>query len=471
MKMFVLIAALTIAAPLAAQPAAISASDRATGADAHPKLLAEYGGAQTGPQADYVRRVGQRIAVQSGLSNARSDFTVTLLNSSVNNAFAIPGGYVYVTRQLLALMNDEAELASVMGHEVGHVAARHAQARSQTTSIAGVLAGIVGAVAGNSGIGSLVGRGAGTVAQLVTLKFSRGQEYEADDLGVRYLAGGGYDPLASSTMLASLAAQETLDAQIGARGATGPTWASTHPNPASRVARAAATARATGVTGGERNRDAFLNAIDGMRYGDDPAQGVVEGQVFRHPGLKLRFAAPTGYTIVNGSDAVTIAGRGGQAQFMCGAAGSSVDADVRATFAAAGASNVTDVRRGMANGLVTASATVRANTQNGPVDATVISYAMDARPCHFLSVTAAGSGTDPFAPLFDSVARLSPREAAAVTGYRLRVVMVRAGDTMASLSARMAYPTLQLERFRILNAIPEGLAPRPGQRVKIVVRD
>jgi len=104
---------------------AISQQDKETGAKAHPQLLAEFSGAQTGAQATYVESVGKTIALQSGLSNARDDFTVTLLNSPVNNAFAIPGGFVYVTRQLTTLMNSEAELAGVLGHEVGHVAARH----------------------------------------------------------------------------------------------------------------------------------------------------------------------------------------------------------------------------------------------------------------------------------------------------------------------------------------------------------
>ena len=123
----------------------ISASDKAEGAKAHPQLLAEYGGAVTGPQAAYVETVGKNIAVQSGLSNARGDFTVSLLNSPVNNAFAIPGGYIYVTRQLVALMNNEAELAGVLGHEVGHVAARHA-AKRQSAATRNTIIGVLGSV-------------------------------------------------------------------------------------------------------------------------------------------------------------------------------------------------------------------------------------------------------------------------------------------------------------------------------------
>src|SRR4051812_9846875 len=123
MKKIALWASLVLAlpsGPVLAQAQAISAGDKRSGAEAHPQLVQQFGGAMKGPTADYVTRVGRKIAVQSGLSNSERDFTVTLLDSPINNAFAIPGGYVYVTRGLLAAMNDEAELASVLGHEVGH---------------------------------------------------------------------------------------------------------------------------------------------------------------------------------------------------------------------------------------------------------------------------------------------------------------------------------------------------------------
>ena len=174
MKKFLLLTAVALAlpsAPVLAQAQSISASDKRQGAEAHPQLVQQFGGAMKGPAADYVARVGRKIAVQSGLSGSERDFTVTLLDSPVDNAFAIPGGYVYVTRGLLSLMNDEAELASVLGHEVGHVAARHAAKRQKTATLTQVLAGVVGAVAGNSGMGDLVGKGAGLGADLITKEF------------------------------------------------------------------------------------------------------------------------------------------------------------------------------------------------------------------------------------------------------------------------------------------------------------
>ncbi len=451
----------------------ISASDKAQGAQAHPELLKQYGGAYPGPQADYVRRVGQKIAVQSGLSNAQSDFTVTLLNSPVDNAFAIPGGYVYVTRNLLALMNDEAELASVMGHEVGHVAARHAKSRNDRQMGAGLLAGIIGAVAGNSTLGSLIGKGAGLGAQLYTLGYSRGQETQADELGIRYLARAGYDPMAAPNILAALAAQNALDARAGGRTGSTPTLLSTHPDPAGRVVRATEAAKATGFTRGIRNRDAFLIAIDGLIYGDDPAQGIVDGQNFRHPALKLAFTAPAGFTTTNTPDAVVMTGSGGQATFSGVAHAGNLDRTIADSFAKLSPNASVDFgtpRRFQVNGLDAASATGRANTQSGPVDVTVVAYAFDATTAwQFVLVTAAGSGTGPFASLVESMRRLTPAEAAQIKARRVRVITVRPGDTVASLSGRMAYSTLQAERFRVLNALAPDAVLKPGQKVKLIV--
>src|SRR5688572_31504509 len=146
------------AGPLHAQQAgsAITPAEAQQGAQYHQQFLDEFGGAMTGSQAAYVEQIGKNIAVQSGLANSQSAFTVTLLNSSVDNAFAIPGGYVYVTRQLVSLMNNEAELAGVLGHEVGHVAARHSavrQQRAQRNSILGAIGSILsGVLLGNSGL-------------------------------------------------------------------------------------------------------------------------------------------------------------------------------------------------------------------------------------------------------------------------------------------------------------------------------
>jgi predicted Zn-dependent protease len=247
------------------QAQAITASDRQQGAAANPDLTAQYGGAYVGPQTAMVTRVGKRVALQSGISDTASDFTVTTLNSPVENAFATPGGYIYVTRQLLALMNSEAELAAVLGHEVGHVAARHACGSKTRSTIGSILATGAGVVTGSDVATRVVGAG----AQLYTLGYGRGQEYEADALGVRYINAAGYDPFAAADILDSLEQSTELSAQAaGTAERSVPSWASTHPNGAERVRRAYELAEQTGHTNVSPAQDtAFLRMLDGLPYG------------------------------------------------------------------------------------------------------------------------------------------------------------------------------------------------------------
>ncbi|MBX7480975.1 M48 family metalloprotease [Qipengyuania qiaonensis] len=462
--------------PSASAP--ITQSEAQMGAEAHPQLLAEFGGAMSGSQALYVEQVGKNIAVQSGLGNARDSFTVSLLNSPVNNAFAIPGGYIYTTRQLVALMNNEAELAGVLGHEVGHVAARHSQRRqaaAQRNTLLGAAGAILsGILLGNSGLGEQIGQAAMQGSQLLTLKFSRTQELEADELGIRYLNQAGYDPRAMASVLQSLALQNALDARVQGRGnANIPEWASTHPDPASRVQSALSTAQASGATGGVTNRDTFLTRIDGLTYGDDPAQGVVEGRQFIHPELRLAFTAPQGFYMVNGTRAVTINGQSGQAQFATAPYSNNLDSYVTSVFS--GLSQQQQIRpqsiqKTTVNGLPAAYGTARVNSNNGQVDVTVFAYDFaNNRAYHFLAITQAG-GVSVFNDMFGSVRRIDSQAAANVIPRVIDVVTVRSGDTVSSLASRMAYSDNQMERFRVLNGLASNEGLGAGQKVKIVVR-
>lgn len=462
--------------PIPSASAPITQQESQMGAQYHPQFVAEFGGGMTGPHAQYVEQVGKKIAVQSGLGNAESAFTVTLLNSPVHNAFAVPGGYVYTTRQLVALMNNEAELAGVMGHEVGHVAARHSQRRqqaSQRNSILGVLGAIGSSVLlGNSAVGDTLSRTFLEGSQLLTLRFSRQQELEADDLGILYLNRAGYDPRAMSTVLGSLAAQNALDARVQGRNATVPEWASTHPDPSSRVQTAAAKAR--DLTGGVTNRDIFLSRIDGLLYGDDPSQGMVDGNRFIHPELMLSFAAPQGFMMVNSTRAVSINGQGGQAQFSLGQYNGNLETYVRQQFTALGGQKSTlapsNLQRTTINGLSAMVGTARVTSNNNPVDVTVVAYefARD-RAYHFAAITPAGSAAV-FNPMFQSMRRITQAEAGSVVPRHVEVVTVQRGDSVATLARRMDYPTAQVERFRVLNALGANDQILPGQKVKLVVR-
>lgn len=489
MKRFVLAAAtvsliaISAASPVSAKqkataPASISAKDKATGAKNHPEVLKEFGGAYSGPQAAYVTRIGRKVAVQTGLANSEADWNITLLDSPVNNAFALPGGYMYVTRQLLALMNSEAELASVLGHEAGHVAARHAQKRNTRATIGGlgtIAATILGGVlAGSEGakLGQQVG---GTAAQGWVLGYSRAQEYQSDDLGIGYIAKAGYDPKAASLMLASLASQTTLDSKrAGTSGNSMPAWASTHPDPASRVTRAAQKAATVGNPPKTTNRDAFLAAIDGMLYDDDPKQGVVDGTTFKHPELKLAFQAPSGFGLTNGASAVTISGSTGRAQFSGGPYSGDLAGYIGNVFKAVGGNTTTinygNVTKTAVNGLPAAYASATANSNSGQVRVTVYAYEFSPTSAyHILGITPATGSATTFDPLYQSVRRLTAAEAAAIKPRRIDVVTVKSSDTVASLANRMAYTDYKLERFLVLNALKAEEKLKVGQKVKLVI--
>lgn len=457
--------------------APITQDEARMGAEYHPQFLAEFGGAMTGSQATYVEQIGKNVAVQSGLGNARESFTVSLLNSPVHNAFAVPGGYVYTTRQLVTLMNNEAELAAVLGHEVGHVAARHSQRRQQAAqrnSIFGLLGAIGSSVLlGNSQAGQTLSRTLMQGSQLLTLRFSREQELQADDLGIEYLGKAGYDRRAMGTVLASLAAQNSLDARLAGRNASVPEWASTHPDPASRV-QAALTKAGPATAGGITNRDTFLTRIDGLRYGDDPAQGLIEGSRFIHPELLLSFNAPQGFYMVNGTRAVTIQGQGGQAQMTTAAYNGNLETYVRTAFTALGGQNSQlapqELQRTTVNGLPAVYGTARVANGNSQVDVIVFAYEFARDRAYHFAVIAPAGGAATFNPMFQSMRRISQTEASSVVPRRLQVVTVARGDTVASLARRMAYDSAQEERFRVLNALTSSSTLTPGQKVKLVVR-
>ena len=452
----------------------ISQEDKRQGAEAHPQLVAEFGGEVAGPPSNYVERVGKNIAIQSGLSNAQGDFTVTLLNSPVNNAFAIPGGYIYVTRQLTTLMNNEAELAAVLGHEVGHVAARHSAKRQKNAtrnSIIGVLGTILsGVLLGNTGLGRLGQQLFSQGSQLLTLQYSRSQEIESDNLGIAYLNRAGYDLRAMATVLESLAEQNNLEAGLRGTSNRVPEWASTHPDPASRVR--AALQRAGANASGTTNRDTFMTAIDGMIYGDDPKQGIVDGRDFTHPDLRLYFQAPDGFYMINGTRAVTIAGQSGKAQFSTGQYSGNLENYIRAQFTELGGQQQqlapTEIRRTTVNGIPAAYGTARVNNGQSQVDVVVFAYEFsNSQAFHFTTITAAGQSST-FNSMFNSMRRISQAEASRVRPRKLDVVQVGSGDTVQSLANRMAYDNGKLERFLVLNGLERNSTLRAGDRVKIV---
>ncbi|HEY5723472.1 MAG TPA: M48 family metalloprotease [Allosphingosinicella sp.] len=457
----------------AQQTRAISQSSMAQAAKQHPQIVEEFGGEIEGARGEYFRSIGRKVASHSNISGGGGAFNITTLNSPVMNAFAVPGGYLYITRQLTTLANDEAELASVLGHEAGHIAARHSSERQRTGILSQLGAILVGVVTGSDILSQL----AGQVSQGIFLKYSRSQEYESDDLGVRYMTAAGYDPLASPSFLNSLGAATSLETRASGRNdeRSTPSWARTHPLSADRVKRATAKARATGRAGtGLRNRDAYLVQIDGLIVGDDPKQGVVEGRDFRHPDLRLQFTVPDGYGMQNGTRAVSISGQQGQAQFsggrFSGNLGTYIGQAFKSLVGEQAQIRYTEPRQTTVNGIPAAYSTARIATQQQQVDLTIIAYQWDSDTAyHFAVITPAGRGFGPFSSMVQSLRRLTAAEAAAIRPRIIDVVSVKAGDTIASLSGRMAYNDLKQERFLVLNGLTSTSRLAPGQKVKIVV--
>lgn len=477
-KLLAGIAILAIPAVALAQgaPRYLSQRDVAEAQRQHPQLVAQFGGAETGARAAYVDGVGRRVASFSGVAN--NAYHYTTLNSAVENAFAVPGGYVYITRQLMGLMNDEAELAFVLGHETGHIAANHAQARKSAAtrnSVLGVLGAILGSAIGGSGLGNVISQGAMQYAQMATLSFSREQEYQADTLGLRYITAAGYDPLAGASMLASIGRATDLESRVqGNAHRSTPEWASTHPLSVNRTQRAQAEAQRTGRAGrGLRNRDQFLAQLEGIYVDDDPAQGVIEGRSFTHPDLRFQFIVPVGYQMQNGTSAVTIDGSAGKAQFSTGRfngdLASYISQVVYGLTGGRGQVPMGPPRETMINGIPAMYSVGRVNQSSGAIDVSVMAYrwAPD-RAYHFVMLTRAGQGIGPFASMVDSLRRITPQEATSIRPRIIDVVTVTPNDTVQSLARRMAYRDFQLERFLSLNGLANTSRLVPGQKVKVV---
>ncbi|HEY4343761.1 MAG TPA: M48 family metalloprotease [Parvibaculum sp.] len=437
------------------------------GAEAHPKIVAAYGGVYNDERVGrYVAHVTARIA--KGSDRPDISYRVTVLNSPVVNAFALPGGYVYVTRGLLALVDDEAELAGVLGHEIGHVIARHGAQRQTAALGASVLGAVLGAVVGNQAVDQVVGAG----GQGLLAGYSRDQEYEADALGVRYLAKAGYDPYAQGDFLATMEEQRKLQALVTRQKYEETTdWLASHPATPERVAAAKTHAADTGIAPGmgDRNRNELMHAIDGIIYGDSPEQGLVRGRIFTHPVERIRFEAPPQFTIVNSPDAVLVQGPDKTlAKFDSGAKAPGVEIGAYLANVWATGIQLSPVVRFTINGMAAASATTKIGDYNARL---VVIEAEPGRAYRFLMGTLPQTGSRydrALQALVMSFRRLSVAEAAAAKPLRIRIVVARTGDTAATLGARMAYPDYRVERFRALNGLAVGEALRAGRLFKIV---
>jgi len=266
------------------------------GREADPQIVAEYGLYDDPKIQAYVNEVGQKMARLS--HRADLEFTFRVLDSPILNAFALPGGYVYITRGILAHMNNEAELAMVVGHEIGHVTARHGVSQQSRAQVANL----------GLGLGSVFsetlakyGQAAQQATGLLFLKYGRDDERQSDELGVAYSLKAGYDATAGCKFF------EVLDRQSAESGQSLPNWMSTHPAPADRVAttrQLAATQRPQFPGATTVAEDRHKRMLEGMVFGDDPRQGFFHNGVFKHPALRFQLAMPRGWKTANTPNAL-----------------------------------------------------------------------------------------------------------------------------------------------------------------------
>jgi predicted Zn-dependent protease len=473
--------------PIAAKPATVtqrSASDQKLGDENHEKIISKYGGRYDNPRVTaYVNELGARLARVSEQPGAKWTFTV--LDSATVNAFALPGGYVYVTRGLIALANSEAELAGVIGHEIGHVTAGHSALRQERAGIAQLGLGLGAIGLAVLGVDPSLARGVLQVGQVAAggflADYSRGDELAADNLGIRYLARAGYDPYAQADFLESMGASAALDAKLKGQGynPNQTDFFASHPANGPRTRQAIKVAQNSGEpipVGAGRNEARFLKVVDGVTFGDSAAQGFVEGQTFSHPKLGFTYTSPRGFKINNTSSAVIANGPNGARFVMDGGrnTGGPLSQYISRVWMPQIQKSVRTGRlRGLRdtkiNGLPAAVGYVPLQINNRTFDGVLVAVRVDGKLYRMTGFAPKGSG---LIPVMEDAAqtfrKLSSREKRDLREAKIDVITVGRGDTVASLARRMRVSGLPEDRLRVLNALKPGEQLIRGQRIKIV---
>lgn len=436
------------------------------GAKENPKVLAAFGGEYAnGRLTSYIGTVTGRLAQNA--ASGQNGYKVTLLNSPTINAFSLPGGYIYVTRGLLALANNEAELAAVIAHEMAHIDSRHALQREQQAVSASVVGKVIADMSGDRGRNAE----ALSFARKQVAQFSRQQELEADAIGIRIMAKAGYDPRAAVSFLTSLERQTVLHSRMLNRDhdPSRVELTSTHPSTPARIAAAKRDAEAVmPQDGGRRDATTYLSAIEGVLYGDDPREGYVRGRTFLHPKLGITFTMPEGYGVQNAPSAVVGFAPDGAIMRFDG-----IDVSSRTSLAAhlrkdaVRGGTVASVREARVDGREAAFAVASADQWQFRIALIRGNGRSVYRFIHATQKPAANDEAD-FASAVNTFRYVDPATARSVSPLRIRVSDVRPGDTSVSLAARMSYADMRLERFLTLNGIRAGQSLKPGDKVKII---
>ncbi|MBM3607437.1 MAG: Zn-dependent protease [Alphaproteobacteria bacterium] len=455
----------------AAPPAIPQGAPRTTGIETaasaeHQRLILAFGGAYRAAAAEaHLNGILARLAAVS--DDPSQVYRVTILNSPVVNAFALPSGNLYVTRGMLALANDSSEIAAVMAHEIAHVSARHAFQREEQARIAELRTKVASAV--QSPVRSeeikMTGR-------LNLASFSRQQELEADRIGVGVIARAGFDPYGASRFLRSLGRSMAMSAAVlgGRSGDERPDILASHPSTPERVNRAVMAARQIAGPGvGDAGREAYLNAINGIDFGDDPGEGAVRGTRFIHGKLGFAFSAPEGFALENSPQAMLGIAEGGSKALRLDSVQIPSSTELSEYLGSGWVEGLEkeSVRPATINGL---PAAIGAASNSGwKFRVGVVRLNADVYRIIFAARALDAESDRTFMESINSFRRMSPDDARRLRPLRLALAAAGANDNQESMARRMAVPARARDVFALINGLQKNDRLQAGARYKLVV--
>ncbi len=431
----------------------------------HSRILSSYGGSYDDPRLEaLITKTVDRLVAASERPDLA--YKVTILNSGAVNAFALPTGQLYVTRGLIALASDTSELSSVLAHEMAHVLAKHAAIREDQAKQAAVVTRVVAEMGNDTDMNAL----ALAKTKLTMASFSRSQEFEADGIGVGIAARAKFDPFGASRFLTAMERNAALKAGRAPADPRSLDFLSSHPATPERVQNAQASARQfSSPEGGERDRDAYLSAIDGLVYGEDPSEGFVRGRRFLHPKLGFTFQVPDSFVLENTAQAVVGVREGGTQAMRFDVVRVPAEQTLGDYLNSGWMENVDKASTEdiSINGFPSATATAGGDQWQFRIYA--LRFGSDVYRFIFAAKKKTAESDRSFRDTVNSFRRLTLAEIQAARPLRIKVVTAQPGDTVESLAQRMQGVDRPVDRFRVLNGLDARASIKPRERVKIVV--
>lgn len=442
----------------------------AMGTEYDPQVVASFGEYKDERLYAFMEKTGTAMGLISHRPNLKYHFKI--LDTPVINAFAVPGGYVYFTRGILAQLNNEAELIGVMGHEMGHITARHTASQQSKQQLGQLL--LIGGMVASEHFRELAGY-AMQGMQLLFLSFSRDNEREADRLGVEYTAKAGYDASKMADFFQVLNKMNLASDHAGV-----PTFMSTHPDPGDRYnsvkSHASEWKEKIALPEWKVNRDNYLSMIEGMVYGEDPRQGFSDGNVFYHPDMKFRFSYPVGWKLLNSPFQVSMSPADGKAMLIFSQAQGKTLQEAAQSTVQQLKLTVAETRNTTVNGMpaLAVSSSLTSQDQNTGQQQTlrVLSYFIDDNGGYYVfhGVSAEADFTNyvrSFESTMTNFSRLTDPARLNVKPVRIRVRPIPRVGTLADAFKGMGVPQSRMEELALLNNMELADHVQAGQQIKI----